>query len=394
MGIAANLFRVVYATWRQYIYTAGALLTLTWKWLTKDKDYFTEYTYPEPECLKNWNHKFVQLKDIRMHYVEEGPEDGDVLLMVHGFPEFWYSWRFQLEHFKHTHRCIAIDMRGYNSTDRPSGISNYNISYLVDDIRQFIEILGLKRVTLAAHDWGAMICWRVAMMHQELIERLIICNVPHPIAFFDVYKVSKEQRDKSWYVYFFQSQHIPEIAMRSNKMKMLEAMFRGKQAGIRNSQNFTDEDMLAWKHVFSQPGATTGPLNYYRDLFNAPSISRKLQIVQPKVLILWGDEDNFLDKKGAEFSVQYCRNCRVEFIRGASHWVQQDQPELRIPGTGLRKGVDTSFPSTDTGTHHSGSLESTAMSEFNHPFVHSFVYSPIYHSTHLSGTEAPAFIFQ
>ncbi|PIC27137.1 hypothetical protein B9Z55_019481 [Caenorhabditis nigoni] len=240
MGIAANLFRVVYATWRQYIYTAGALLTLTWKWLTKDKDYFTEYTYPEPECLKNWNHKFVQLKDIRMHYVEEGPEDGDVLLMVHGFPEFWYSWRFQLEHFKHTHRYLPI-----------------------------------KR-----------------------------------------------------YVYFFQSQLIPEIAMRSNKMKMLEAMFRGKQAGIRNSQNFTDEDMLAWKHVFSQPGATTGPLNYYRDLFNAPSISRKLQIVQPKVLILWGDEDNFLDKKGAEFSVQYCRNCRVEFIRGASHWVQQDQPEL------------------------------------------------------------------
>ncbi|CAO4379733.1 unnamed protein product [Caenorhabditis nigoni] len=328
MGIAANLFRVVYATWRQYIYTAGALLTLTWKWLTKDKDYFTEYTYPEPECLKNWNHKFVQLKDIRMHYVEEGPEDGDVLLMVHGFPEFWYSWRFQLEHFKHTHRCIAIDMRGFNSTDRPSGISNYNISYLVDDIRQFIEVLGLKKVTLAAHDWGAMICWRVAMMHQELIDRLIICNVPHPTAFFDVYKISKEQRDKSWYVYFFQSQLIPEIAMRSNKMKMLEAMFRGKQAGIRNSQNFTDEDMLAWKHVFSQPGATTGPLNYYRDLFNAPSISRKLQIVQPKVLILWGDEDNFLDKKGAEFSVQYCRNCRVEFIRGASHWVQQDQPEL------------------------------------------------------------------
>lgn len=104
MGFFADLFKVVYSTWRQYIYTTGALLTLTWKWFTEGNEYFVEHVYPEPECLKNWNHKFVQLKNIRMHYVEEGPADGDVLLMVHGFPEFWYSWRFQLEHFKHTHR--------------------------------------------------------------------------------------------------------------------------------------------------------------------------------------------------------------------------------------------------------------------------------------------------
>uniref|UniRef100_A0A1I7T4J5 AB hydrolase-1 domain-containing protein n=1 Tax=Caenorhabditis tropicalis TaxID=1561998 RepID=A0A1I7T4J5_9PELO len=328
MGVFHNLFTIVYATWRQYLYTTGALFTLTWKWFTHGKEYFVEHIYPEPECLKNWNHKFVQLKDIRMHYVEEGPSDGDVLLMVHGFPEFWYSWRYQIQFFKRSHRCVAIDMRGYNTTDHPSGISNYNIKFLVDDIRQFIETLGLKKVTLAAHDLGAIISWRVAMLHPNLIDKLIICNVPHPSAFYQVYKSSKEQRDKSWYIYFFQSQLLPEIAMRSNKMKMLESMFRGKIAGIRNSQNFTDEDMLAWKHVFSQPGATTGPLNYYRDLFNASNVPKKLQVVQPKVLILWGDEDAFLDKKGAELSIQFCRQCRLQMIRGASHWVQQDQPDL------------------------------------------------------------------
>ncbi|EGT55477.1 CBN-CEEH-2 protein [Caenorhabditis brenneri] len=310
MGVLTNLFKNLYLTWRQYLYTAGAILTLSWKWITNGKDYFVEHVYPEPECLKNWNHKFVQLKNIRMHYVDEGPEDGDVLLMVHGFPEFWYSWRFQLNYFKSSYRCIAIDMRGYNATDKPTGISSYNMVHLVDDIRQFIEILGLKKVTLAAHDWGAMISWRFAMLHPNLIERLIICNVPHPTAFMQTYASSQEQRDKSWYVYLFQSQYIPEIAMRSNKMKMLEAMFRGKKAGIRNKTNFTDEDMLAWKHVFSQP------------------VPRKLQIVQPKVLILWGDEDAFLDKLGAELSLQFCRQCRVQFIRGASHWVQQDQPDL------------------------------------------------------------------
>ncbi|CAI2354421.1 unnamed protein product [Caenorhabditis sp. 36 PRJEB53466] len=328
MAIFADLFKIVYATWRQYLYTTGALFTIAWKWVTEGKEYFAEEVYVEPECLKDWNHKFVQLEEIRMHYVEEGPQDGEVLLMVHGFPEFWYSWRFQLEYFKKTHRCIAIDMRGYNQTDRPSGISSYNVVRLVDDIRQFIEILGLERVTLAAHDWGAIVCWRFSMLHPSLIDRLIVCNVPHPIAFYEVYKVSKEQRDKSWYIYLFQSQMIPEIAMKSNGMKMLDSMFRGRKAGIRNSRNFTDQDMLAWKHVFSQPGAITGPLNYYRDLFNAPPIPTKQHIVQPKVLIIWGDEDAFLDKKGAELSVQFCRDCQVQMIRGASHWVQQDQPEL------------------------------------------------------------------
>uniref|UniRef100_A0A8R1HVE3 AB hydrolase-1 domain-containing protein n=1 Tax=Caenorhabditis japonica TaxID=281687 RepID=A0A8R1HVE3_CAEJA len=225
-------------------------------------------------------------------------------------------------------RCIAIDMRGYNQTERPSDVSSYNLKYLVEDIRQFIETLNLKNVTLAAHDWGAIVCWRVVILHPSLIDKLIICNVPHPTAFIDLYTNSKEQRAKSWYVYLFQSSTVPEMGLRANRMKLFDITFRGEQAGIRNKKNFTDEDVLAWKHVFSQSGSTTGPLNYYREVFKAPPIPSKQQIVQPKVLIIWGDEDFFLDKKGAELSAQYCRDCRVEMIRGASHWVQQDEPEL------------------------------------------------------------------
>uniref|UniRef100_A0A8R1DGP8 AB hydrolase-1 domain-containing protein n=1 Tax=Caenorhabditis japonica TaxID=281687 RepID=A0A8R1DGP8_CAEJA len=328
MGFIADIFRLFYIKYRQYIYTIGAILKISRKYLTVGPGYFAQHVYPEPECLKNWNHKFVQLKDIRMHYVEEGPADGDVLLMVHGFPEFWYSWRFQLEHFKKTHRCIAIDMRGYNQTERPSDVSSYNLKYLVEDIRQFIETLNLKNVTLAAHDWGAIVCWRVAILHPSLIDKLIICNVPHPSTFPILYVKSEEQRAKSWYMYLFQSSWVPEMGLRANRMKMLEVMLRGEKAGIRNKQNFTDEDVLAWKHVFSQSGSTTGPLNYYRELFKAPLVPRKIRIVQPKVLIIWGNEDFFLDNKGAELSAQYCRDCRVEMIRGASHWVQQDEPEL------------------------------------------------------------------
>ncbi|CAB3410653.1 unnamed protein product [Caenorhabditis bovis] len=331
MSLFADIFKLVYATYRQYLYTSLAIIGLVWKRLTEGDDYFREYTYPKPDCLTyGWNHKYVQLKNVRMHYVDEGDVDSsdDVLLMVHGFPEFWYSWRFQLNGLKHAFRCIAIDMRGYNETDKPTTTSDYNLKFLIEDIREFIDKLGLRRVVLVAHDWGAIVSWRFTMLYPEMVHKLIILNVPHPAAFFKVYTESKEQRAKSWYIYLFQSSTIPELAMRVNRMAMLEKMFRGRKAGIRNSNNFTDEDMLAWKHVFSQKHAITGPLNYYREMFNAPTIASEKMRIRPPVLIIWGERDAFLDKRGAIESVDYCRYARVHLIPTASHWVQQDEPTL------------------------------------------------------------------
>ncbi|CAI5440201.1 unnamed protein product [Caenorhabditis angaria] len=329
MGFLARIFEQIYTAYRQYLYTFLAILGLVWKRITEKEEYFREFIWARPEVLDDgWTHKNVQLKNIKLHYVEEGPADGDVLVMVHGFPEFWYSWRYQLNYFKKNYRCLALDMRGYSESEKPRAESQYNMTHLVEDIREFIEILAAgQKVVLAAHDWGAIVCWRVAIMYPELLKKLIILNVPHPSAFREVLAKSPEQRAKSWYIYFFQSPSIPELYMRLNKMEMLEKMLRSSKHGVQNRANFTDQDMEAWKYTFSQAGSLTGPINYYRQIFKAQWDNVKDKTVKIPVMIIWGDRDAFLEVEGAEITKKYCISCRVQIIEGASHWVQQDQPE-------------------------------------------------------------------
>ncbi|CAD6199575.1 unnamed protein product [Caenorhabditis auriculariae] len=349
------LLTTFYTKFTQWYYTSMVLMNLVWKRITVGEEYLREVTYPTPECLKDWDHRYAQLKRVKLHYVEKGPADGKVLLMVHGFPEFWYSWRFQLEHFSKEYRCIALDMRGYNESEKPRGVENYNLKFLVEDIREFIEFLGVQNVILAAHDWGGIVSWRVAMLHPSHIESLIICNCPHPLAYKKVFMEDKKQREKSWYMFMFQSGGVPELAMRANGYEMLESMFRGKKGGIKNRKNFTDEDLLAWKYVFSQEEALTPPINYYRQLLDAPHISKTDSIVQPPVLIIWGTEDAFIEKQTAEDSIKFCRYARLHWIEGASHWVQQDQPDVfnRLVDAFLHDDVIVRAASDDVYTEKS-----------------------------------------
>ncbi|EYC33257.1 hypothetical protein Y032_0002g689 [Ancylostoma ceylanicum] len=146
------------------------------------------------------------------------------------------------------------------------------------------------------------------------------------------------------YIFMFQTPRIPELAVQSRDFHMFDLSFRGKKAGIRNKENFTDEDLEAWKHVFSQKGecfaitsseisrksysdALTGPINYYRNLGKRTPMKGEQSICKPPTLIVWGDQDQFLVKEGAEMSLKYCQNAHLKFVEGASHWVMQDEPQ-------------------------------------------------------------------
>ena len=219
-------------------------------------------------------------------------------------------------------------MRGYGESSKPNSIASYGVTILTKDVAEAIEKLSKKKAIVVAHDWGAAICWNLAIVRPDLVERLVILNVPHIIAFQKQFK-GFNQLLKSWYMFLFQSPYLPEILLSLKDYEWLITLFRGEKEGIKNRQNFTDEDAEAWKYTFSKENAFTGPVNYYRAMIrriNYPDHDD--WTVKPKTLIVWGEEDFAIALEGAIDSVNYCRDATLKRIPGASHWVQQDAPEL------------------------------------------------------------------
>ncbi|CAB3402880.1 unnamed protein product [Caenorhabditis bovis] len=267
------------------------------------------------------------MKDIRLHFVQTGSDDKPLLLFIHGYPEFWYSWRFQLEEFKNDYRCVALDQRGYNLSDKPPLIEHYNIRELINDIKNVIEELGYKSAAIAAHDWGGIVAWQFAEFYPEMVEKLICMNIPRPITLMNHLRNSYKQFKMSWYFFLYQTPRIPEILCFAEDMKIFEDCFRSKEMGIRNREYFTDEDLEAWKYTFSNNGASFKyPINYYRNMFDPTMLNGKEEILKMPVLIIWGTEDGALGKELAHLSLKNLENGKVEYIEGASHWVQQDAP--------------------------------------------------------------------
>ncbi|KAF8354783.1 hypothetical protein PRIPAC_96406 [Pristionchus pacificus] len=175
------------------------------------------------------------------------------MVMVHGFPEFWYSWRFQLDHFKDRYRVVAIDQRGYGGTSKPPNIRDYSTTLLAKDLDDLIHALGDSAVVIG-HDWGGAVAWQHALLYPDSVDRLIVCNCPHPAAFSTLLQNSRngKQQSCSWYMLFFQSSCVPEAAISSDDFHVFEQHFWGRH-GLKNKENITQDDMEAWKHTFSQP---------------------------------------------------------------------------------------------------------------------------------------------
>ncbi|MFH4973708.1 hypothetical protein AB6A40_000417 [Gnathostoma spinigerum] len=305
------------------------ILKLIVEWWKNKETFFVVKEHPKPDVLKGWKEGFAQLsEDIKLHYIEDGDKSKPLMLFVHGFPEFWYSWRFQLRHFREKYHVVAIDMRGYGESSKPTAVSNYDSALLAKDVKECIEALGYQKAIVVAHDWGAAIAWKLATDFPEVIDRLVILNVGHPKAFAECLRKMPSQLLKSWYMFMFQMPLLPEFRMRINDFSMLSEMLRSDYSGIKKKENFTDEDLEAWKYTFSQKGAFTGPINYYRHAMqHLPPTDSPVPMVKPKTLIIWGTADIALDKAMAGMSLQYCEMGQLRYVDGASHWVQQDEPE-------------------------------------------------------------------
>jgi epoxide hydrolase 4 len=267
---------------------------------------------------------YADLGEVRLHYVEAG--EGPLVVLLHGFPEFWFSWRFQIPALASAGlRVVAPDMRGYNLSTRPSGVPAYDIDRLAGDVRDLIHERGAKSAFLAGHDWGAAVAWVTAMNHPEVVERLAILNVPHPRRFLRGLRTPR-QVARSWYMFFFQLPWLPERLVRARRWWFFRYGFEhDARPGA-----FTREDIDRYVEAWSQPDATTTTINYYRSVFRQSPrrAEARLRQVDAPTLVVWGERDRYLGADLAEPDPSDVPNLdRVVRLPDASHWVHHDEPE-------------------------------------------------------------------
>ena len=276
---------------------------------------------PEPGP---WTHQEATVNGVRLHYVEAG--EGQLVLLLHGFPEFWYSWRRQLQAIAGAgFRAMALDMRGYNTSDKPAGVHNYRVAALTDDVAGLVRHVGVEHVTVVGHDWGGIVAWGVATRYPQLVDQLIVLNAPHPGAFLRGLG-RLEQLRKSWYMFFFQLPWLPELTWRAGGYRLLKRVLARDPV---YPDAFTQEDIEQYVEAISRPGALTAAINYYRAMFRRSpwSLRRDIRPVDAPVLLIWGEQDRYLGIRLTEGLERWATNHRIERIPDASHWVQNDTPE-------------------------------------------------------------------
>jgi len=262
----------------------------------------------------------LNVGEVELFTVEAG--EGPLVVLLHGFPEFWGSWRHQLSALARAgFRAVAPDLRGYHRSDKPRGVSAYSLDKLTGDVAGLIRALGEERAAaVVGHDWGGAIAWRFAMDYPKLFEQLVIMNVPHPVMMEKGLRTLR-QLVKSWYMFFFQLPAVPEAVFRAGNFRMTRESW--KREGL------TNEDIQRLVEALSVPDGVTGPMNYYRSAMRDAARGRTAPplCIEHPVLVIWGELDAYLGKELAVPPADLVPHARVEFLPDASHWVQNHRPE-------------------------------------------------------------------
>jgi pimeloyl-ACP methyl ester carboxylesterase len=268
-------------------------------------------------------HRYADLGDVRLHYVEAG--EGPLVMLLHGFPQFWYQWRHQVPALVEAgFRVVAPDMRGYNLSDKPPGVRAYRVELLARDVERLIVACGERTAALVGHDWGAIIAWIAAMRYPGRVRKLAVLNVPHPARLLDGL-MSPMQLLRSSYAFFFQIPRLPEEVIRAGDFALLRSVLR---RDLVRPGALTAEDVELYVEAIARPEALTASLNYYRALLRYPTETRALlRRVEAPVLVIWGERDRFLSRRLAEPPRLWVPNLvGVKRLPDASHWVAEDRP--------------------------------------------------------------------
>lgn len=262
----------------------------------------------------------IDVGEVKLHVVTQG--SGPPVLFLHGFPEFWYSWRHQMQAIADAgYEAIAPDLRGYNASDKPKGKGAYHIEKLANDVEGLIRALGHSRVHLVGHDWGGYLAWYIAAHRPHLVNRLVILNGPHPKIMARELSNPK-QLAMSWYILFFQLPKLPERLVASRKG--IERILRGWSPSSHEA--FSDTDIGAYTAAIEKPGAATATLNWYRAAMRSPQIALRMPKIEAPTLVLWGERDHCLGTGQLRGLEREAKNLRIMRFADAGHWLQQERP--------------------------------------------------------------------
>jgi epoxide hydrolase 4 len=265
----------------------------------------------------------LRTNGIALQAVAAGPAEGPLVLLLHGFPEFWYGWRHQLAPLAAAGlRLVAPDQRGYNQSDKPAGIAAYRLDTLADDVLGLADALGRRHFAVVGHDWGGVVAWHLAGRNPERVTRAAILNAPHPATLWRYAQGHPSQLLKSWYVAAFQLPLLPELALRAGGFWLLRRVLRRSAL----SGTFSDADLQAYCTAWVQPGALGAMLNWYRALRHDAASLPPRRIGVP-VRVIWGNRDAFLDRGLAEAGIALCERGEVFHLADASHWAQHEMAE-------------------------------------------------------------------
>lgn len=293
---------------------------------------------------RDLEHLVFELRGIKLHAVAAGPADGPVVILLHGFPEFWKSWSRQIPPLARAgYRVIVPDQRGYNRSDKPPKIADYRLELLAEDVICILDHLGVRQAFIAGHDFGATVTWWLLTFHPERFKAAVILNVPHPLVMQRRLRTSFGQMRKSCHMFFFQLPVVPERWFARNDCS----------AGLRllvttsRSGTFSREDLADYKRAWSVPGALRPMINWYRAAFRfaLPRRTPAQWRVSVPVLVLWGEQDVFLSTEMARESLDFCADGICVLLPGVSHWIPHEEParvteelirQFSAPGNDLR----------------------------------------------------------
>jgi pimeloyl-ACP methyl ester carboxylesterase len=263
---------------------------------------------------------YAEIGDQRLHYVEAG--EGPLIVLLHGFPEFWYGWRLQIQPLAAAgFRVVAPDMRGYNLSSKPDGVASYAGDLLAADVRGLIHERGAESAMLVGHDWGGTAAWTTAMNHPEVVDRLAILNAAHPRKLLQGLHHPGQLR-KSWYFFFFDLPDLPEAVVHANRWHFFRHFLHDAHPA------YTPEEIDRYLKAWSQPGASAGMINYYRSSVRQKHAEAQIRTISAPTLVIWGQRDRYLGQELAEPDHDDVPNLdRVERLPDASHWVHHDEHE-------------------------------------------------------------------
>jgi pimeloyl-ACP methyl ester carboxylesterase len=284
--------------------------------------------------MSDFQSQFANVNGVRLHYISVG--QGKLMMFVHGFPEFWGEWENQLIEFGKDFQAVALDMRGYNLSAKPGDVDAYHAKHLIEDLRALSEHLGHQKVILVAHDWGGAAAWSAAMRYPEWVEKLIIINSPHPAIFARELLNNPDQQAASQYMLLLRSSKAEDILSENNYARLMDMV---SQFGSK--WEMTDDVRQKYLTAWSQPGALTGGLNYYRasplyppvapedvaGIKSILSLPPEMLSVKVPTLVVWGEQDRALLTGNLDGLEDYVPDLTIKRIPDGSHWVSHEQPE-------------------------------------------------------------------